>query len=240
MLEFLESNFILFAGIGVFLLLFLLLLLLLYCMGAFKSIKFVEKEENGIRFLYRDLQVDYHRLIPHFGELERIAKGNELLSSMSERGRLGELGIFYDNPMAVKDRNKCRCSIGFFVGESDKECLEGEIVNKMEREFGMKCVDLPQVRVLHTSYPYVNKASFALAAMRVYPALFKYLRANSTRYTTTYPIFGVHGLRTVVIEIYEEKRIRYILPLTSGKEKYFISPYEVPAPRVISDSKKTD
>ena len=138
--------------------------------GVFDRVEFQENTELGpFKFFYKNYTGDYSQSGVNFEAIRKF---------LSERGlnRLHKAGIYFDDPKTAKAPT--RYAAGFLIATRDKHEKETEhqivadSMNEILKEF--KVMDIEKTKTISSKFPVkAGFLSFALSAMKTYPAFLK-------------------------------------------------------------------
>jgi len=151
-------------------------------MGAFATVKIVEKEMGPFYFVYEPYKGDYAKVGPVMDKVY-----NRLASEFNIKPIRG-MGIYYSDPKTTKPAD-LKSEVGFLLERSD--ALQADVIMKK-----MKVRIMFPKKYITAEFPMKNKMSIIIGIMKAYPKLGEYMKANGYK-----PVPS--------IEIYEKDRIIY-------------------------------
>ena len=163
-------------------------------LGLFTPVKPVRENVPELWFAYRTHTGPYQNIGGVMDAVYTTLRDGCRLESA--RG----LGVYFDNPRTTAPASLR--SLGGCVLENQAA------VDAVRQNTALSVGVLPESRAVTASFPYRGKMSFMVGAMRVYPALNKYLEA-------------ARDPSGPVVELYDfaKKEIRYIRPLDIPTEE---------------------
>jgi hypothetical protein len=176
----------------------------MYYLGVFISIKIELKELPAHTLFYRIDVGDYDELDEtYFEEFEAIQFGNYDADIVS-------IGFYFDNEQWVKDKTDSRYLVGFFASNiTDKQ----NITKVMELNDLKKMREITPVPALVVEFPWRNWLSDYIGPMKIGGPIFN-------EFARLYPNLCLEGKEFPLIEIYEESKTVYAIPVGNGREQY--------------------
>jgi len=98
-----------------------------------------KQEYKDLTFYFTEIQSEYDKMDSDFNAL---TQKKESFKPLYDAGKMGILGLHYDNPKWLVDPSKGRSALGFFV---EKDVPEAD---KSKISLGMQSTDLPKFKVV--------------------------------------------------------------------------------------------
>ena len=126
------------------------------------------------------------------------------------------LGIFYDDPMAIKDENQMRMIIACVVKESEKDLIKPFLEKNKDFESRI----LPTSDSMQFDFPYRNFLSHMIGPNKVYPAFGEKLENGE--------MGDMKPGNFAVMEVYSKDTITYTFIYGDDIDDFLFSKYPNP------------
>lgn len=154
--------------------------------GFFKRLKIKDSEQGG----FTVVGLKYTGRYSNTGKLMlNVEQKIKKLKIKSNKG----FGIYYDNPQ-VTPEEKCRSFVGRILEEKDYAKIP-ELLS-----IGLKVDTIPRIKAVSSEFPLLNKMSFIMGPMKVYPAISKYMLEKGYKTSASMEIYDL-----------KNKKISYIM-----------------------------
>lgn len=157
---------------------------LLWYLGAFSSIKVVEKEMGPFVMAYESFVGPYQNTPPVFEKVQKILTDADIKSTKG-------LGVYYDDPSKVA-QDKLRSDCGAIIEPQDLSKLV-----KVRKELKVKV--LPKRMCLVAEFPLKNQLSMIIGIMKAYPAIAKIAAEKKYKMTASMELYDMPAKKTLYI-----------------------------------------
>jgi hypothetical protein len=188
---------------------------LAFYMGIFMKVEITEDTLEESIFFYSDQEMQYWDLEPVFDIYCAIEK---TLKETPGAPISPVVGFYYDEPDLLVDPKKARSSVGLMVDPKNQTHVH--LVKRLidEKNYTYKQAHLPQIKVMKTECPFRNSFS-------IYVGLFKFMEPLYEKFVKDYPHLQKDNLG---IEIYQETKLTYSIPIEEKKKSYYVTPFPIP------------
>jgi hypothetical protein len=173
---------------------------------------------NKCKYFYKEAKINHYEVSTYTklykNGIMQYIESNELLNECLKRNEISCMGMYFEHPIWLKDKDLARMTYGIRVMESD------DVLKTKLMEDGFEEVKLDDAEVIKVEMPYIFRATHRICPSWMYIKLL--CRISDEEWEKKHSEKG-----SPIIEDYHKDRIEYLYPI-SNQDQFQLSSINAP------------